>query len=217
MPKLIIFDLDGTLVNTSRDIQATINQSLKKFGLNELSLEDTIRHVGNGAEKLVERAVGERLDLAESVYKDFSVRYAGCKNELSSLYPFEEEALTSFKQNGIMLALLTNKPQAATDKVYAKFLSKFGFCVVLGQTEYYPLKPNPASTLHILRKLGIKNDECVFVGDGEADIACAAAANVNCVSALWGFRTKEELQAAGAWMFAYDYNDLSQKIFKYFN
>ena len=212
MIKLVIFDLDGTLVNTAADIRATLNASLLQFGLNPLSLESTINYVGDGAKKLVERAVGARQDLAESVYKNFSVGYANCQNNLSSLYPFEEETLQNLKDAGIMLALLTNKPQAATDRVYAKFLSKFDFCVVLGQTEYYPLKPNPASTLDILRKTCVKKEECVFVGDGEADIRCASAAGLKCISALWGFRSKEELKAAGAQIFAQNYKELYKII-----
>ncbi len=214
MIRLIIFDLDGTLVNTARDIRATLNDSLKAFGLNGLSLETTIKFVGDGAKKLVERAVGDRRDLAEKVYQDFSVRFAKCQNNLSSLYPFEEETLQKLKDGGVMLALLTNKPQAATDGVYNKFLAKFGFCIVLGHTEYYPLKPNPASTLDILNKLDVKKEECVFVGDGEADIKTARAAGIRCISALWGFRSKEELLAAGAEIFARDFSELYQKIFE---
>ncbi len=208
MVKAIIFDLDGTLVNTSRDIQATLNCSLNQYGLRELSLGSIIKFVGDGAEKLVERAVGDRTDLVQKVYKDFSVRYANCSNELSALYPFEEETLNKLKKSGVKLALLTNKPQAATNRVYDKFLAKFGFCIVLGQTEYYPLKPNPASTMAILQRLDATADECVFVGDGEADIKCARAAGLKCISALWGFRTREELLDAGAEIFAEDYKEL---------
>ncbi len=216
MIKAIIFDLDGTLVNTARDICATLNDSLREYGLPELSVQTTVKYVGDGAKKLVERAVGERADLVQKVYKDFSVRYATCANELSELYPSEEETLTKLKDNGIMLALLTNKPQSATDRVYAKFLAKFGFCIVLGQTEQYPLKPNPASTRAILKELNVSEDECVFVGDGEADIKTAAAAGLKCISALWGFRTGEELKSAGGKIFAKDYVELYKIILNNF-
>lgn len=212
MLKAIIFDLDGTLVNTSRDIRCTLNKSLKEFGLRELSLTDTIRFVGDGAKNLVKRAVGERVELTEEVYKSFSKRYENCANEYSSLYPDEERTLNLIKGRGIELALLSNKPQRATEAVYNKFLAKFGFCIVFGQTEYYPLKPNPASTEAILQQLKVKKEECLFVGDGEADIKTARAAGLKCVSALWGFRTFEELKAAGGEIFAKDYAELYKII-----
>ena len=191
--------MDGTLLDTSRDIQSVINESLKKFNLAEISLSDTIRFIGNGAAKLVERAVGERQDLFEKVYSDYSENFPLCGNKLTCLYPDE-------------LAIVTNKPQAATERVYAQFLSKFGFCIVLGHAEYYPLKPNPASTLAIVEKLGLKKEQCLFVGDGETDVLTSAAADLCCVSALWGYRTRDELYKAGARIFANNFRQLEKII-----
>jgi len=213
MIKLIIFDLDGTLLNTLGDIHYTLNESLKKFNLPEITLSDARRFIGNGAKILVQKAVGERKDLADNVYKYYSGIFAKCTNERTTLYDGAAEVLTKLHSSGIKLAIVTNKPQDATCAVYAKYLSKFGFCEVLGQTEYYPLKPNPASTLAILGKYDIKASECVFVGDGETDIETARAAGIRCISALWGYRSAEQLKAAGATEFASDFYELGEKLF----
>lgn len=212
MTKAIIFDLDGTLLDTSHDIHAVINASLKAFDLPQISYENTLKFVGNGAKKLVERAVGERTDMLQKVYSDYAERFANCNNDLTCLYPEEAETFKKFKEAGILLAIVSNKPQRATERVYNKFLSNFGFSIVLGQTEYYPLKPDPASTNHILEQLGVSCDECIFVGDGETDIETAKAANLKCVSVLWGFRTKEQLKRAGAENFAEKFSDLESYV-----
>ena len=208
MIKAVIFDLDGTLLDTSHDIHAVINASLKRFNLPQISYENTLKFVGNGAKKLVERAVGERTDMLEKAYCDYAERFANCDNMLTCLYPEEAETLKKLKEAGILLAIISNKPQRATERVYDKFLAKFDFNIVLGQTEHYPLKPNPASTNRVLEKLGVTSTECLFVGDGETDVETAKAAKVKCVSVLWGFRTKEQLKEAGADNFAQKFSDI---------
>ncbi|MDE6355940.1 MAG: HAD family hydrolase [Clostridia bacterium] len=213
MYKLIIFDLDGTLLNTSLTIQSVINESLKKFSLPPLTVEQTKKFVGNGARKLVERAVEkEDKELIEKVYADYSQRFANCSNELSFLYDGAAEALQNFRAGGILLAIVTNKPQGATDRVYGDFLANLGFSEVLCQTENTPLKPNPASTLKIMRDLGVKPEECLFVGDGETDVQTAANAGVDCVSVLWGYRSKEQLKSAGARVFAGSFKELENLV-----
>lgn len=214
MIKAIIFDLDGTLLDTSRDIHQVINTSLNTFNLPQISYDDTLKFVGNGAKKLVERAVGERTDMLQKVYSDYAERFANCDNNLTCLYPEEAETLKKFQEANIRLAIISNKPQRATERVYSKFLSNFNFNIVLGQTEYYPLKPNPASTCAILDKLGVSADECLFVGDGETDVETARAAGLKCVSVLWGFRTKEQLKTVGAENFAEKFSDLESYVLK---
>ncbi len=209
MYKLIIFDLDGTLLNTSLTIQSVINESLKKFSLPPLTIEQTKEFVGNGARKLVERAVGKADgELVEKVYCDYSERFANCSGKLSFLYEGAAEALQNFKGCGISLAIVTNKPKAATMRVYDEFLAKFGFGEVLCQTKNTPLKPNPASTLKIISDSGVKPEECLFVGDGETDVQTAANAGIKCVSVLWGFRSKEKLKGAGAKIFVNSFKEL---------
>lgn len=212
MKKAVIFDLDGTLLDTLPDIHIVLNSCLAEFSLPLLSYETTKRFVGNGAKKLVERAVGERAELSEKVYELYFERFSNCDNSHTKLFPYEGEMLKKFKEAGLSLAIITNKPQRATDKVYAEYLGDFGFNIVLGQTEHYPLKPNPASTEAIISKLNVKKGDCVFVGDGETDILTARAAGIKCVSALWGYRTREELSAAGATDFAENFRALERYV-----
>lgn len=212
MKKAIIFDLDGTLLDTLPDIHIVLNSCLAEFSLPMLSYETTKKFVGNGAKKLVERAVGERAELSEKVYELYFERFSNCDNSHTKLFPYECEILKKFKQAGLSLAIITNKPQRATDNVYTKYLRNFDFNIVLGQTEYYPLKPNPASTEAIISKLNVKKEDCVFVGDGETDILTAKAAGIKCVSALWGYRSREELSAAGATDFAENFSELERFI-----
>lgn len=212
MYECLIFDLDGTLVNTVGDIHAVLCRSLEKFNLPEISLEDTKRFVGNGAKKLVERAVGSRSDMFEQVYAHYAKNFAECENNLSKLYSGETEALEKFKACGIKLALVTNKPQRATENVYKKFLSKYDFCRVVGQHDGVPLKPDPTSTLKILSDLNVEKGRTLFIGDGETDVLTAKAAQIDCVSVLWGYRTRGQLEAAGAEIFANNYNELSKIV-----
>ncbi len=213
MYKLIIFDLDGTLLDTSRTIQSVLNESLKKFSLPQLSIEKTVEYVGNGAKKLIERAVGtEHKELIEAVYADYSERFSADDNKFTTLYNGVYDTLKKLSNAGIYFAIITNKPQQATLRVYEKFLSEFNFAEVRGQASDTPLKPNPQSTLEIMYKYRVKPEECLFVGDGETDVQTAANAGIKCVSALWGFRTREQLCAAGAALFARNFTDLEKIV-----
>lgn len=211
MYKLIIFDLDGTLLNTLPDIYAVLNASLKRFSLPEITLQQTKSYIGNGAEKLVRRAVGESK-LFEEVYADYSKNFSACANESTGLFDGEEQALKAFKEAGLKLAVITNKPQRATDNVVNKFFGDFGFDFVIGQSENNPLKPNPASTLKIIDALGLDKSACLFVGDGETDVLTAHNAGVDCVSVLWGYRDKDELEKAGASRFAKNWDELKELV-----
>lgn len=213
MVKLIVFDLDGTLLNTIEDIHSVLLESLKEFGLPEVTLSQTKQYVGNGARRLVERAVGDRpAEIIDKVYSYYAKKFSECGNKYTKLYDGEEKTLLKLKNAGIEFAIVTNKPQRATENVYGKFLSKFGFYKVLGQTEYRPLKPNPHSTLEIIDGLKLKKEECVFIGDGETDVLTAKAAGIRCISVLWGYRTKEQLEAVGAKVFANNFSDIADII-----
>lgn len=208
MKKFIIFDLDGTLLDTSEDIRKVLNETLAMYGFPPLPVDKVKRIVGGGSLNLIKKAFGEHFNSIENAHKIFCEKYAENENGLTALYEGEAETLEILKRRGIGLCIQTNKPNAATQRVYADLLSNYGFCEVLGQTEYYPVKPDPTLTLEILRRHNVNKQQCLFVGDGETDVQCAAAAGVDCVAALWGYRTRDQLQKAGAVNFAFKFADI---------
>lgn len=213
MIKTVIFDLDGTLLDTSRDICKVLNDALAHYSLPAISLEKTVEYVGNGARLLVQRAIPAYAQPSlNRIFAYYAEHFAACDNELTIPYDGEDEALRKIKAKGIKLAIVTNKPQDATDGVYKKHLAKYGFDAVAGNTKEYPLKPDPALTLSVAERTGAKPCECLFVGDSETDVATARNAGMKCVSALWGFRTEEQLKKAGAERFAKSYRELTEII-----
>ena len=210
MVKAIIFDLDGTLLNTAKDIRHVLNASLAKFSLPPVSMEKLYSILGNGARNLVERAVPEdRKELVQAVYDDYVPAYAECDNSRTELYEGEDEVLTRLKSAGVKLALLSNKPQNATQKVYSDKLTKYNFDMVIGQGRF-PLKPDPSAVLYMMESMGVNKDECVFTGDGETDSLTAKNAGIPCISVLWGFRKREQLASFGANLFAENYTQYLQ-------
>ncbi|MGN0813511.1 MAG: HAD family hydrolase [Candidatus Coproplasma sp.] len=213
MFKTVIFDLDGTLLDTSMDIQKVLNNTLIHFNLPRISLEKTVEYVGNGAKLLIERAIPQSaMDNFEQIYAHYAKNFAACDNELTCLYPGEEEVLLNLKKAGIKLALVTNKPQDATEGVYEKHLKRFDFDFVAGNSLSFPLKPDPALALYAAKSTGARAEECLFVGDGETDVQTAINAKMEHLSVLWGFRSKLQLKAAGAKNFAKSYSELEKFV-----
>lgn len=210
MIKAIVFDLDGTLLDTSRDIRFVLNNSLAKFGLPPVSSGALRTMLGDGAYNLVSRAVpAGRRDLVQAVYEDYVPAYASHDNSRTVLYQGEDGALKRLKAAGVKLAVLSNKPQDATLACCRDKLGEYGFDMVVGQGRF-PLKPDPSALYYMMDSLGVGKDECLFTGDGETDINTARNAGIQCVSVLWGFRSREQLAAAGGTLFAENYTQYLQ-------
>jgi phosphoglycolate phosphatase len=150
----------------------------------------------------------------DEIFQQFCLTYAASDNSLTCLYEGEAEVLRELKARGIKLAILTNKPQAATEGVYKTHLSQFGFDSVVGESNAFPVKPDPTSCFDVMRRLGVSREECVFVGDGEADVLTAKNAGIPCLSVLWGYRTRAQLASYGATTFLTTYPDLLTFLFK---
>ena len=199
--KLVIFDLDGTLLNTIGDLAAGCDEMLRQRGLPTHSFEDYCSFVGNGIMRLVERALPEELRTPEYVAaarRDF-VNYYIDHIDLHT-HPYEGivELVEELAAQGCRLAIASNKFQAGTDKLIKKFFPAIDFVMVCGNREGVPLKPDTALVDMILEAAQVERSRCIMVGDSAVDILTAERAEIHSVGVSWGFRSRTELQEAGA-------------------
>ncbi|MBR5864553.1 MAG: HAD-IA family hydrolase [Alistipes sp.] len=199
--KLVIFDLDGTLLNTIGDLAAGCDEMLRQRGLPTHSFADYCSFVGNGIMRLVERALPEELRTAEYVAaarRDF-VNYYIDHIDLHT-HPYEGivELVEELAAEGCKLAIASNKFQAGTDKLIKKFFPTIDFVMICGNREGVPLKPDTALVDLILDAAEVGRERCVMVGDSAVDILTAQRAGIHSVGVSWGFRSRTELQEAGA-------------------
>lgn len=201
MTKLIIFDLDGTLLDTIVDLAVACNAVLAMRGLPQHSLEDYRMFVGNGVMRLVERALPEPLRnpcTVDAARRDFVSYYKDHLDTYTSPYAGIPELLAELQRRGLQLAVASNKFQSGTEELVHRFFPGCSFPVVLGQRPGVPLKPDPAVDLQILQLTGTTPDEALHVGDSAIDVLAARAAGIRSVGVSWGFRSREELAEAGA-------------------
>lgn len=199
--KAVIFDLDGTLLNTLEDLADSMNCVLKRNRLPELNLAAYRYFVGDGIEMLVRRA----LPFEVASENDFQRFVREMKSEYASRwllktrpYPGVPEMLAAFAAAGIAMAVLSNKPDDASNEIVKSLLPNIDFRIVLGATPERPKKPDPSAALEIASRLGISPEDFLFMGDTSIDMQTACAAGMFPVGALWGFRPAEELIASGA-------------------
>lgn len=209
--KAILFDLDGTLLDTVEDIRARLNETLRAFSLPALSTAQTKAFIGDGAEKLVMRALpAGKEDLFGECCADFQRRYAESDGSLILPFAGGKEFLLKQISLGRKLAVITNKPQAAVDKCIARFFPDVPFSFIAGDAGLFPCKPDPSLARYCALSLHLSSAECAFVGDGETDVLTAKNAGMRGISVLWGYRTKEQLEAAGAREFVSDFSQLEK-------
>lgn len=208
MIKAILFDLDGTLLDTLDDIRYYVNATLQKFGYPPITREQARAYVGDGANKLIERSLPAECKNTDECYADFLAAFSKSKNERTRLFAGELECLDSLRADGYRLAVVTNKPQEATEGCIKAFFPAGMFEFVGGDTGMFPCKPDPTLARYAALSMRVSPAECAFVGDGEPDVLTAKHADMYGISALWGYRTKAQLQAVGATVFARDYFEL---------
>lgn len=199
--KLVIFDLDGTLLNTIGDLAAGCDQMLRMRNLPTHTFEDYCSFVGNGIMRLVERALPEELRTPEYVAaarKDFVTYYIDHIDHYTHPYEGIVELVEELQHKGIKLAVASNKFQAGTDKLIKKFFPTTDFVMICGNREGVPLKPDTALVDLILDTAGVERERCIMVGDSAVDILTAKRAGIHSVGVSWGFRSLSELQEAGA-------------------
>jgi 2-phosphoglycolate phosphatase len=193
----IVFDLDGTLIDSRLDIAGSANHALDAHGFAQLSVAEISSYVGDGARLLLARAARLEPDAPalDALLATFVAHYEQHPTDHTLLLPGAHEALAQLAQ--LPLALCTNKPRSITDRVLANLRLPTPFQVVVGGGDLPKNKPDPLPLLHIAEKLGLSPTELVMVGDGAQDIACAKAAGAHSVGVLGGFSGSEQLLAAG--------------------
>ncbi len=199
--RLVIFDLDGTLLDTIGDLAVACNTALALRGLPQHTLEQYRSFVGNGIMRLVERALPEPLRTPENVAlvrADFVRHYTDRIDLHTRPYAGIPETVTELARRGIDLAVASNKFQAGTEKLVRIFFPDTRFVAVLGQRPDVPLKPDPAVVEEILAATGTPREETLYVGDSGIDMQTAAAAGIRSAGVTWGFRSREELAQHGA-------------------
>lgn len=199
--KLIIFDLDGTLLNTIGDLAAGCDHMLQLRNLPTHTFEDYCSFVGNGIMRLVERALPAELRTTEYVAaarRDFVDYYIDHIDLHTQPYEGMTELVQELYRSGTKLAVASNKFQAGTEKLIKKFFPEIEFVMICGNREGVPLKPDTALVDLIINVAGVERTKCVMVGDSAVDILTAQRANIHSVGVSWGFRSRTELQEAGA-------------------
>ena len=197
--KSIIFDLDGTLIDSIQDIADSCNAILQKHGYEIHPLESYIKWIGEGAKLLVERALpaGVGPDTVEKSLEEYIPYYKEHSTIKTSLFPGVAEMLDYFIQNEIPVSILTNKPHVQTVKIVEHYLSKWPFQFIFGQRENVPKKPAPDVALQIASRTKVKPNEVLFVGDSKTDVKTAVNANMQVVGVTWGYGTIESMKEAG--------------------
>lgn len=198
----VIFDLDGTLLNTLEDLKDSVNYGLKKYDMQERTLEEIRRFVGNGIQRLIQLAVpkGTGLEEENKVFDAFKEYYKVHCNDKTDLYPGISNLLAELKKRGFAMAIVSNKLQEGVDALSRQYFKTY-LDVAIGAREGIQKKPAPDSVIEALRLLDIPKERAVYVGDSEVDIATAQNAQMDCITVTWGFRSRKEQEAAGADIF----------------
>ena len=201
MIKACIFDMDGTTVNTINSIAYFANKALNKYGLNSIDTEKFKIIVGNGAKVLVERMIaltGGTEEDFRNVYKEYNSTYDNDFMYLTEAYDGIIDMLKELKKMGVESVILSNKPHSTavkiSDALFGNGLIKYCF----GGREGIPLKPDPTALFEVIDLLGVKGEECIYIGDTSTDMETGKNGNIYTVGVLWGFREREELESSGA-------------------
>ncbi|MDK2868224.1 MAG: phosphoglycolate phosphatase [Clostridiales bacterium] len=199
----VIFDLDGTLLNTLEDLADSVNAALTAEGFPVRTLEEIRTFVGNGAERLIRRSVGGNADemTVQKVLGVYKAHYdRNCQNK-TALYPGISELLERLKAEGYKMAIVTNKHQEAVKPLYEAYFEEL-IDVAIGQQEAYRKKPDPDAVFLAVQALDADRERAVYIGDSEVDLETANRASLPCFLVTWGFRDRSALEAAGGTHFA---------------
>lgn len=199
MIKAVLFDLDGTLADSLVDLAASTNYAIGKFGFPARETEEFKYFAGDGMPKMIERALAynDSSETVSNILPVFLEYYSRHYCDNTTAYNGMPELIEHLKNVNIKIAVVTNKNQDMAEKVVNKLYGD-RFDLIFGKREGLPAKPDPTAALIAMEKLGVKPDECIFVGDSRMDVLTGVNSGAYPVGVLWGFRDKDELANAGA-------------------
>lgn len=198
--KAVVFDLDGTLINSLQDLADSTNFALQKLGYPTHQTESYRYFVGKGVAKLIEAVLPEEArneEIEGRMRSLFDEYYDAHYLDHTLPYPSIPELIEVLKEKKFRLAVVSNKPHAFVRKMVRELFSD-SFDIVFGQREGVPRKPDPAGPLEACANMGVKPEECLYLGDSGVDMLTANAAKMTAIGVTWGFRTEEELKDNGA-------------------
>ena len=197
--KAVLYDMDGTVLDTLADLTDAVNVSLRRFGLPEQPAMHVRDVLGNGARRLIMGCLPEETDekTVDAVLEFYKPYYDAHCREKTAPYPGITELMRRLRDAGVKQAVVSNKPDGAVKELAELF---FGGLIesAVGESETVRLKPCPDAVLAAAKLMGVSKDECVYVGDSEVDIETARRAGMDCISVAWGFRDEDMLRAEGA-------------------
>ncbi len=201
MKKAVIFDLDGTLLNTLDDLADSTNYALSQFGYPTRTIEEVRQFVGNGVAKLIERAIpdGKNNPNYEKCLSIFKENYA--QNMYNKTAPYDGilEMLSNLKSKGLKIAVVSNKFDLAVKELCKKyFCGLIDFAAGENEVQGIKKKPAPDTVITVLKEFGINSDDAIYVGDSDVDIMTAKNSKMPCISVTWGFRDEKFLKDNGA-------------------
>lgn len=205
----VIFDLDGTILDTLDDLADAVNFALGEHGFPLRSIDEVRQFVGNGMKKLIERSCpsGTGEDVREKVLATFTGFYKQHNTDKTKPYAGVLEMLENLRDDGVKTAVVSNKDDYAVQDLCKKYFPKM-FDASVGARQEIAKKPAPDSVFEVMKNLSCDAASTVYVGDSEVDIATAENANIPCILVSWGFRSEKELRASGAKLIAHDTEEL---------
>lgn len=197
--KAVIFDLDGTLLDTLQDLHVSVNHALTQFGLPNRSKDEVRKFLGNGIRRLIELSVPEGYDAqcTENVLAEFRSYYLVHSLDNTCPYVGIEEMLDKCRTLGLRTAIVSNKLNPAVQELRHRFFA-YNVDTAIGEISGIRRKPAPDMVLKVMADLGVSNEEAVYVGDSEVDLLTAKNASLPCIAVSWGFRGREFLEHQGA-------------------
>ena len=190
--KLVLFDLDGTLLDTLDDLSEAVNYALAMRGFPNHTRDEYMKMVGHGVRNLVKQALPEEVQgddtLVDAALADFKGYYTAHIDIHTHPYPGMQELVNTLHRNGVFLAIASNKFQEGTEYLVRKFFPGVPFVSILGNRPGFPLKPDPEIVGEVLRKAGVRPEEAILVGDSPTDMKTAANGGIDAIAVSWGYR-----------------------------